>query len=133
MPVEAYQTFSILSPSDRMIRYACSQVGCEQWRNGWITRVDESTPLGREQATYIRHWAGRTFKESKTGAGITVFTFASGQRCFREHETRPQTFLTRVGDWRDNLGLIRRHTRAADWVEDFALHQDALATEFNRG
>jgi len=132
-PVAAYQTYAINSPADVTIKAACQQVSCEGWRLGWESHIDEKTDLGKAQAEYIRHQSGRTFKEKRRPDGVTVFAFDSGQRCFREHHTRPETFFTRGGDWRRNLGLIRQHTRPIDWVEDFAEHQDRLNTAIKRG
>lgn len=130
---EHYQTFSITSPPDRAVRAACEQVGCEQWRLGWQSVVDESTVLGRSQAAYIRQRSGRTFREQKTGAGLTVFSFDSGQRCFAEHRTRPEIYLVRGGDWRKQTGPARTHQRAADWREDFGEHQLRIAEQQQRG
>lgn len=131
-PAGAYQTYRIVSPPDRAVRAACEQVGCLARLHGWETRVDEGTPLGQAQAVYIRTQAGRTFRESRT-EGLTVFRFESGQRCFAEHQTRPETFTVRSGDWRQNLGLLRQHEKPADWVEDFAGHQGRLARQIERG
>jgi hypothetical protein len=131
-PASAYQTFRIVSPPDRSVRTACEDAGCLAYRNGWETRVDESTDLGKAQAVYIRTQSGRTFREMRSG-GLTVFRFPGGQRCFAEHRTRPEIYAVRGGDWRQDRGLIRQHTRAADWVEDFALNQQRLADQQRRG
>ncbi len=130
---EHYQTFSITSPPDRQVRAACEQVGCERWRLGWKSVIDESTPLGASQAYYIRKESGRTFREQKTAAGLTVFSFESGQRCFAEHRTRPEIYVVRGGDWRKHTGPARTHQRAADWQEDFQGHQLRLVEQRNRG
>lgn len=132
-PTEAYQTYVLRSPRDTRVRAACEQVGCQAWRHGWDTTVDERTELGAQQAAYIRHQSGRTFREMRTQDGLTVFRFEPGQRCFAEHHTRPEIFLARRGDWRGDLGLIRRHTRPVDWVEDFGEHQQALADRQQQG
>lgn len=133
LPAQAYKTYRIVSPPDRSVRAACEQVGCAAWRSGWDTAVDERTDLGRTQAAYIRTRAGRTFRESRTGEGLTVFRFEAGQRCFADHRTRPESYLVRGGDWRANTGTIRQHTRPADWVEDFQEHQDRLSRAIERG
>lgn len=130
---EHYQTYSITSPPDRTVRAACEQVGCEQWRLGWQSVVDESTTLGKSQAAYIRQKSGRTFREQKTTTGLTVFRFESGQRCFAEHQTRPEIYLVRGGDWRKHTGPPRTHQRAADWQEDFGEHQLRLVAQRERG
>ena len=131
--VGAYQTYSIRCPSDRTVVAACEQAGCLAWAYGWETTLDEGTELGAQRAAYIRHWSGRTYREWRTDAGLTVFRFSRHQRCFDEHRTRPEFYAVRAGDWRAHLGLIRRHTRPADWVEDFGEHQDRLAERLGGG
>jgi hypothetical protein len=131
-PAGAFQTFRIVSPPDRSVRAACEQVGCAAYLYGWETKVDEGTPLGQAQAAYIRQQSGRTFREQRS-EGLTVFRFDNRQRCFAEHQTRPETYLVRGGDWRQNLGLLRQHQRPADWVEDFSLHQDRLSEQQRKG
>lgn len=127
LPVGAYQTYSITAPRDVTVIAACEQVECPQWRNGWDSVIDERTDLGTTQAAYIRGQSGRTFREMRTDAGLTVFRFESGQRCFAEHRTRPEIYLVRDGDWRGNpTGRRRQHTRPADWVEDMAENQGRL-------
>jgi hypothetical protein len=134
LPVHAMKTFAIHSPADTAIPAVCEQVGCLAWRHGWETTVDESTELGTAQALYIRQSSGRTFTEQRTGDGRTVFRFESGQRCFAEHQTRPERYLVLGGDWRGNPRAERRvHARPADWVEDFALHQQKLASRLQEG
>ncbi|MGW0587464.1 hypothetical protein [Streptosporangium sp. NPDC002607] len=133
LPVGAMQTYRIVAPPDQLVRAACELVGCAAWRHGWQTAVDESTELGRRQAHYIRYASGRTHREQRTAAGLTVFRFEPHQRCFADHRTRPETYLVQGGDWRQRLGLIRRHVRPADWVEDFAEHQARLNRAIERG
>lgn len=127
MPVGAYQTYSITAPRDVTVVAACEQIGCEAWTRGWDSVIDESTTLGQQQAAYIRMQSGRTFREMKTEAGLTVFRFEAHQRCFAEHRTRPEIYLVRDGDWRGNpTGRQRQHTRPADWVEDMTENQGRL-------
>lgn len=134
MPVQAYQTYSITSPRDTSVRAACEQTGCLAWRHGWESTVDETTDLGKGQAIYIRSQSGRTFREQRTAAGLTVFRFESGQRCFAEHFTRPEIYAVRDGDWRGNpTGRTRTHQRPADWVEDFGEHQLRLVDQQKEG
>lgn len=132
--VQAYQTYSISQRPDVLVRAACQQVGCPAWLGGWETSLDETTELGRQQAAYIRTQAGRTFREQRTAAGLTVFRFDSGQRCFAEHKTNPEAYGVRDGDWRGNpTGRVRQHQRAADWVEDFGEHQLRIADQQEKG
>lgn len=129
----SYKTYEFVSPPDLMIRAACAQVGCQAYASGWETTLDEATPLGRKQAGYIRRRSGRTFTEHRTAAGLTVFRFEPHQRCFAEHKTRPDFYSVRAGDWRADLGQLRRHVNGADWVEDFAEHQQTIADQIERG
>lgn len=132
--VQAYQTYSISQKPDVLVRAACQQVACAAWLGGWETTLDESTNLGRQQAAYIRTRAGRTFRELRTDAGLTVFRFDSGQRCFAEHKTNPESYAVRDGDWRANpTGRTQQFSRAADWVESFGEHQLRLTEERRRG
>ena len=136
MHPSAYQTFQATRLPDTRIKTACEDVGCAAWTWGWESHVDERTELGRAQAAYIRWESGRTFQEQRTGppgAGLTVFKFDPHQRCFREHETQGAVLHVRAGDLRGNLGLIREHSRAADWQEDFEEHQGRLADQAARG
>lgn len=128
-PAQAYQTFSVKSRPDRLIRTVCERVACQAWRSGWESAIDERTDLGKAQAAYIRTQSGRTFKEQKTAAGLTVFRFEAYQRCFADHQTRPELYVVRDGDYRGNpTGRKRQHTSAADWVdhmqEEFGRFQD---------
>jgi hypothetical protein len=132
--VSDYQTYEIRAPRDVRLRSACEQTGCSAWRQGWESVIDESTPLGRDQAAYIRGQSGRTFREQRTEAGLTVFRFESGQRCFAEHRTRPDIYLVRDGDWRGNpTGRLRQHTRPEDWVEDMGEQLGRVADQQRQG
>lgn len=135
LPPHARKSYTILSPPDTEVVAACQEVGCVDYRRGWRTVVDETTELGAKQAHYIRRESKRTFVEGKTDAGLTVFTFASHQRCFREHRTRPTQYLVREGDHRGNPrgAAPIKHQSPEDWVEDFAAHQQTLADRLARG
>jgi hypothetical protein len=122
-----YQSYRISFGRDVTVKGACERVECPAWKFGWDTAVDEQTDLGKAQAAYIRTQSGRTFKEMKSETGQTVFRFEPHQRCFAEHKTRPEVFSVRLGDFRANYGLLRRHTRALDWAEDCAEHQQTVA------
>jgi hypothetical protein len=148
-PPQAYKTYTVRSPLATHYRPAtCAEVDCPNHQHGWQTIVDERTTLGMQQAAWIRQecrteqaalafGAGgrRRYVETRDDA-LTVFTFGPGQTCFAQHQVplgRPEFYLVRAGDWRGNGGLIRRHQRAADWVEDCAEHQDRIAHLRNQG
>lgn len=140
LPVTAYKTYEIAAPRSTHFRAAtCAEADCRYHVNGWQTAVDESTDLGKQQAYYIRNQSGRRYSEDRNlTPGLTLFTFEPGQTCFAADRhvvplDRPALFLVRGGDWRGNPTgeLVRRS--ADDWVDDFATHQDKLATELQKG
>lgn len=133
-----YQTYQVTAPQSTHWRQAtCEEVRCVHGEKGWKTVIDESSSLGQMQAHYIRKESGRKFTEERQADGLTAFTFASGQPCFKRHKTkidRQENFLVRGGDARGNpLGHVRRHTRPELWVEDFSEHQDRLRSAIERG
>jgi hypothetical protein len=130
-----YQTYRILQPSDQRVITACEEAGCDNWRHGWDTKVDEGTTLGKLQAAHIRAGkTGRAYKEMRA-KGLTVFRFEPHQRCFADHLTRAQLFEVAGGDWRGNPRKVptRRHALPADWVEDFGDHQGRLLEQIRKG
>lgn len=133
MPVEAYRTFSVKSRPDRAVKTVCERVGCPQWRHGWESVIDESTQLGQEQAAFIRTQSRRTFREQRTAGGLTVFRFGAGQRCFEDHQTIPEKYLWRGGDYRGTVGRVQVHQRASDWVEHVQEHMGRLLDERAKG
>lgn len=141
MPVGAYKTYQIVSPVATHWRKAtCAEVDCDHYVNGFRTRVDERLELGQKQAHYIRKESGRRFTEDRDDAGLTVFTFEPGQRCFASDShklplERPELYLTRPGDWRGNPTGERpyQHTKPEFWVEDFSINQDNLKSRMDRG
>jgi hypothetical protein len=134
MPVGAYKTYSVRAPLETHWRPAtCEEADCPNYLNGWKTIL----PADSDLVEVARH-SGRQFTETRTEGGLVEFTFEAGQPCFqtsnhRLPNDRPQLYSVRGGDWRGNLGVIRRHTRGADWVDDFANHQDQLADRLKEG
>ena len=122
--MRATRDYQLIMPRDVTVVAACEDVRCESWQSGWETHIDEATPLGREQALYIRHMSGRTLTEQRTAAGITVFRFEPGQRCFAEHRTRPGRYLVRG---------VREHSNVGDWIEDAAEHVTSIEDQRKRG
>jgi hypothetical protein len=118
------RVYSLLMPPDTTIRAACEDVGCEYWRDGWDSPVDERTAEGQTWARLIRHESGRTFRELRRADGVTVFRFGPGQRCFREHRTRPGRYLVRG---------VREHSSLGDWIEDIGEHVTSIEDLKKRG
>lgn len=135
LPAAAMKTYQILQPVATHYRDAsCAEVDCVAQARGWRTTVDVATELGARQANYIRLHSGRHFTTTEAGTLVT-FEFPAGQRCFTPHKVpldRPNIFVVRRGDYRDST-VERRHTRAADWVDDFANHQQRLADRLAQG
>jgi hypothetical protein len=134
LPAAEMQTYNITS---RPRPATCEEVDCRHYREGWATVADEATDLGRRQAVYIRGDRTRKHSESRTEAGLTRFDFEPGQKCFGSH-TLPwegrEAFIRRGGDFRGNpRGDVLHHRSAADWLEDFALHQQSVAEAVKRG
>ncbi|MGH3402674.1 MAG: hypothetical protein ACRDRJ_09230, partial [Streptosporangiaceae bacterium] len=50
MAAQAYKSWVIVRPRDTTVRTACEDAGCEYWRDGWDSPVDEHTEQGRSQA-----------------------------------------------------------------------------------
>lgn len=131
IPARAFITHQVISPSDRMIIAACSDVGCLNYRYGWDSLIDERTDLGRRQAAAIRSGRhGRTYRELPAiGGGVTVFRFDAHQRCFSEHRTRRELYVVRGGTPTVSTGLIRQHTRPGDFVDELRTNLDARITD----
>jgi len=132
----AMTTHTIVSPTDTTIIAACPQVGCIAYRHGWDTLIDPATDLGQMQIQLIlsgRH--GRIYRDLGVNeAGMRVFRFDPYQRCFAEHRTRPELFVVRAADTEGtDLGLIRNHTRAQDWAEDYHETLDRRLTSTKKG
>jgi hypothetical protein len=123
--------YRIRRPIERRTRPAtCEEVQCEAWVNGWVSAIDETTPLGRQQAEYIRQRSGRTFVVHVGEDGLTRFTFAPGQTCFQSGDHRVE--ITRVEHdprWlrRSNLQGTRE-LGVESWLDDFATEADRLRT-----
>jgi hypothetical protein len=141
LPADAYKTYAIVAPkSTHFVPATCEQVDCAHYLHGWQSVIDETTELGQRQAHYIRKESGRAFRERRREDGLTVFFFEAGQPCFdaQRHQRRldrPELYIVRDGDHRGNpRGTAQRqHVRPADWVEDFAEHQQGLADEIAKG
>jgi len=127
MLVPQTRDYLVRMPRDTTVVAACQDVGCENWRYGWDTLIDEATALGQRQAAYIRQHSGRDFAEMKSPDGLTVFRFQPHQRCFAEHRTRPARLLVREG------GQVYEHASLSDIAEDYTEHAGRLAEQAEKG
>lgn len=113
----------------------CEEYECDEFLHGFVTTVDLGTDLGQRQYYYLTHDKSRKATIQRVSERIVKFVYGPGNRCFRysEHRVpvgRPPLLLVLGGDWRGNPRQIRTvvHRRAEDWIEDFAEHQDKIAT-----
>jgi len=125
------RNYRVHMPHDTTVVAACEDVGCDQWANGWETVCDLDTQEGAMVAEVIRSGrSGRTYREMRTAANVrlVIFRFDSGQRCFREHRTRPgRLAVQRRGR------TLREHASLADLAEDYTEHVGRLAEQEKRG
>ena len=141
MPAASYKTYSMAMPLATHWRPAsCAEVDCDAYRNGWVSTFDISTDLGQKQHDYCSHDRTRGFSTQRVGPALVKFIYPPGNRCFQagDHRVplqRPARYLVTGGDWRGNPRGVppRVHKRAEDWIEDFATHQDKIATAISNG
>jgi hypothetical protein len=137
MGVSSYRTYTFATPPRTHYRPAsCEEYLCSNFLYGFETTLDLATDVGVDLAGLIRSDRTRSHIEIRTSLYEVRFQFPPGTKCWewKSHKVpvdRPPILLVRGGDWRASTGLIRRHTRPEYWAEDFALHQDHLATAFN--
>lgn len=153
LPAHATRTYEVRMPKATHHRPAtCAEVGCDARTNGWVTVADERTEQGRLVASKVRTVSRpvgaslapavaarvRRYVEHRRPDGTTEFMFPAGQECFAAHTVtldRPALYVVRDGDIRGNPRGTpeHRHVRGADWVEDSALHQQAIQLAHQRG
>lgn len=139
MPANAMQTFQVTAPISTHTRVAtCEEVECAQYARGWKMRIDLNTELGQKQAWYIKNHAGRSYKKVGAQDGLVDLEFAPNQPCFAEHRVRidrPEIYRVKGGDYRGNplRTPTRVHKKPEFWVEEFAINQDRLKTQMERG
>lgn len=123
----------ILSPTDRLIPAACQQVGCLKWRHGWTATYDEATPEGARAAALVRSGRhGRTYRElPRTGGTLVAFRFDAHQRCFAEHQTRPELFVVQNAAGMERGA--RRKERPRFWAESLQETVERRMTAKQRG
>ena len=155
------QTFSTIAvPGHTWEAATCATVGCEKEANGWKVRLDESLPMGRLRAEYIRKvTARRGWTETLDPSGqVTIFTFPPGTPCFQDmrdlrgqrtfevvphrRQVRHALHVVSTGNATDVQrqitargkpeSLIRAHTRPKDWAEHLAESWNRMADAINK-
>ncbi len=128
------QTYRISRPAATHTRPAtCAEVECPDFVKGYtvhLPRGDDRIALLREAA------AGRVDGLKRSMRDVTSIdsadqVFLMGGPCLKatQHRApvdRPEIYVVRGGDWRTNLGLIRKHSRPEHWVEDMQETFDAV-------
>lgn len=135
-PPAAFKTYALLAPADTHYRAAtCEEVDCRAWRYGWRLKKQDLEPAD----LHLVKVSGRRYRELHESERVTWLVFEAGQACFaapthRVPLEREPIYLVHGGDWRGNpLREEFRHTTPASWVDDFATHQDKIATVRQRG
>lgn len=140
LPVHVMTSYELHQPFETHYRIAsCQEVDCADFHNGWQLGYDLSEEVKVEAANtlaIIARKRGMIFSYQTLGTVVT-FTFQAGQECFKTHRIsleRDPFAIKRSGDWRGNpRGESYTHTNLDNWVEDFQLHQDKLATRLEQG
>jgi hypothetical protein len=138
MPAAAYQTYAVVRPKRTHWRKAtCQQVECPHWLKGWRQTIDLNTPLGQEQARYIKQHSGRAYTKIGQFNGVVELEFPAGQQCFTEHRVpldRDSLFQLKGGDWRGNpAGVPTRTLSPVAWRDNYGENQEKLAEIARRG
>ena len=137
------QRFRVAMIREGATPMTCIEAKCEQHEKGWMTVIDETSDLGQRQSQYIRAESGRRFVSFRSenppsqyaaliagtqmAAGLTVFIFYAGQRCFRDHADREVLFVHDKGDRR------RVHANPRDFTEHFNEEAERAVTAARRG
>lgn len=134
MRAQDYKTYSLQTPTATHTRVGtCAEMDCPAWRNGWSLRIEHMDAQMRHVAMH----SGRHYQEVSIVEGETYMVFAPGQMCFEVHrvplQREPFYFVGRGDHRMFDVRRARQHANGDDFVDDFASHQDALATELERG
>lgn len=154
------QTFSTIAvPGVTWEHCTCVVFGCAREANGWVVRLDESLPVARLRADYIRNITSRkgwTVEVDESGE-VTVFEFPPGTPCFQDARDRRAQAVFEVGPHRRQIrhalhvvsaggavnvqkqitgrgrpeSLLRAHTRPQDWLEHLAGSWNQMAHHIN--
>jgi hypothetical protein len=136
LDVRQMRTFQVDAPlATHWRRASCAEVDCPDYLNGFVTTVLAGSDDEDALKASGRKWSSTTANPD----GTISYTFEAGTECWSSFRHRVRVredslWIVRDGDWRGNpTGRARRHTRPADWVDEFADHQDKLAEAQRRG
>lgn len=134
---EHYKTYRLFAPIKTHRRPAsCAEVDCPKRAQGFKATFDVSTVAGLNNAKAVER-SGRRRTFTRAGSLVT-YVFPAGQDCFDRHTVsleREPLYIVQGGDHRGNPRSIPRvtHSRADDWVDDFANHQIEIAERIQKG
>lgn len=142
IPMSKMLTYKVASPPTTHTRPGtCEEAGCAAWRKGFTITL----PVGSDRIAHLKQMMRGELdgikredaRVERDGTLVHVH-FRPGTPCTRatRHRVslhRPEKYLVRAGDWRGNLGVVRRHNRPEDWVEDFATTLDKSRRVINGG
>lgn len=137
--LDKYKTYGWSAPlASHWRRATCAEFECDAYRFGWVSTVDLSTELGQQQAHFMTHDRSRSCRQEPLGGPLLQFIYGPGNTCFRvdEHRVpigRPPLFTLTGAHWLARQGPARTYRSPEDWAEDFAEHQDRIATAIERG
>lgn len=118
-------------PAPRARRATCEEVDCVWFRDGFGTRVDESTPDGARLGARLRLDPTRPAPQEWREGAHTVFAWPAGTPCLSADQHVIETMqLYLVKPHRRG---VRGHVRAEDWVDEFGTNQQNLAEIRARG
>lgn len=129
-----FQTWRGSAPRSTHWRHAsCAEVECKRYEHGWVTILS----AGSDQERLLRRACDgldghrRHYVEKAGDAGLIEFHFEAGQACFKVSQhmvrlDRPELYVVYHGDWRRNLGAIRRYDRSDQFIDDMDGHLDRL-------
>jgi hypothetical protein len=140
---ERYKSYSMRMPLSTHFKPAtCAEFECDAYRFGFVVTIDTSMELGERRYHYVTHDKTRRYSMQRVGPTLFKFIYGPGNDGMGlehgEHRMsldRPAFLLVAEGDFRGNpRGTpVYVHRYQQDWVDDFATHQDRLATALQRG
>lgn len=146
MDPQYYKTYEMDMPLESHWRFvSCEDYECDDFMKGFVLTIDLSAEIGQRQFDFVKQDKTRSCSIQRVTETMVKAVYGPGNKCFRNvkgdplrHKLpigRPPFYLVSGGDWRGNPRGTPTvtHRRPEDWIDDFANHQDKLATTFQRG
>lgn len=142
IPAHLQRHFTIQAPLATHWRWAtCAEKQCRKWVEGYEIRIDVSdkSDLVVARLKYIRDRNIGPYTEYKDSSGWAVFRFPPFTRVVGHKDyhririERPELFQVTDGMTGQTVTHRGREAGAVDWVDQFAEHQDKLASKHREG